>query len=483
MESNEKPTIPKKPRRRWRWLKLLVGLVGVLVVLWTISFVAATRELNNAANAVRLHGHPATYEEVGAKLYGDPSSQTGADLIRQALAENERVRRPGDRYVRAGGSFDQNLGERQRRLVRELELGSDWTTVLSLVEQAIALPPGPFISRGGPSGTIDDYEEVHAIRSLSRLMTLSMASAALLEDHDETVRMLRLSFGLSEQLAADQRLLSQLVREGVLGVANAQVHKVLPSLVLNEQRFKTLDSVLADNERTISLQQALFNERATLASVFETPSKLRGELRSSLGGFDWSGHPGDSTYKFLQYRWGDLVVTPVGLPFRRRAAARALQVPDAVLELVDVPPPWPKERQKEYERWRGTLNADRVMLEPSGTDSIGMVATAGRRVRRRLLLTRLALRVQWYAQVHGRLPQKLEDVCDSSMQEIPIKWFESKPLQYSVNGNSFRIAAEHCEYIEGASLPSGREDLKVSCGLLIKMDLPKPTPPSKGSLK
>ena len=65
--------------------------------------------------------------------------------------------------------------------------------------------------------------------------------------------------------------------------------------------------------------------------------------------------------------------------------------------------------------------------------------TLGLRYRQRLQLARLGLRIDRYRTEHGRLPEKLEEVLDGRMREVPVGIFSGGPLVYRVMRDGFSI--------------------------------------------
>jgi len=466
--------LPPKTRRR-RWVRLLRNGAVALVLLWLLAFVFATWDRHRATEALRKRGMPASYDEAVAAMHAKVGSETGADLLRRAIKENEKLGRPGDFYVPAKHDFVADDADRARldALARQCD------PVMVLLNEALKHPPAPF-TRSGEIGADPALrsEEAQNLRSFARLMWPLIKRAVLRGDHDEAVRLLKVSFQIGERLSTDELIIPQLIHVAILGVANAYAHAVLPAIKLNEKQFRELDELLAGIERGLTFERALINERGAMATLFEDPEALKSEMYSAVVGQvpEWMRGAGI----LAERGWVELVRSPIGLPVRRRAAAYCLSVPDEVLALVDHPPPWPDELQKKYEPWQSTFNSDRLMLTARSSSAFGNVYWAGLRARRRLVLTRLALRLKWHFQVHGRLPERLEEVCDATMTEIPLKWFEGRPLAYTKTDRSFRIDAEPspADQVYGSAL--AREDVRVGSGLLAKMEFAAPAPVKKG---
>jgi hypothetical protein len=64
------------------------------------------------------------------------------------------------------------------------------------------------------------------------------------------------------------------------------------------------------------------------------------------------------------------------------------------------------------------------------------------RVRRRLAMSQVAYRLRRFDILNGKLPDRLEELCDASMSTLPTKWFEEKPFVYVKNGHSFTLRAD-----------------------------------------
>jgi hypothetical protein len=473
------PISERKPRR-WpkRLLKAFLWTGGALVMLWVRTFAFATWELNQVIAALKARGEPTSFAEAMEKIRAKDGETTGAELLRQAIRENERLRTPGDRFNLVGGSLDQPLTETLKDLLAQTF--NESRPVLKLIEHAVELPPGPIVdeesSLAPPSKRLNAQP---ARRSLLRMLSLPLMTAQLNDDHHEVVKWLVVSFKLSESLAAEQGLMPQLVRVAMHGVSTANLRRLLPTLTLDEPDFRTLDAILGDLDRHARFGPLLSDERAVMGELFLKPDWLKEELRSAADpppAFPptWK----DNALLHIQFRWIDVVCSPVGLQVRQRAAARAYSMPQEILDAIDVPTPWPDKLRTDFEEWRNALTMHRLLAMPPDHDALRMMGTAASRTRKRWVLARLALRLKWHVQRHGQLPDRLEELCDASMPELPTTWFEGKPFAYRKFDRTCRIESETTAWDLSYAHTITNDRLRATYGLLLEMDF---TPPKKAA--
>src|SRR4029078_6051035 len=151
---------------------------------------------------------------------------------------------------------------------------------------------------------------------------------------------------------------------------------------------------------------ALVNERAMVASILLDSEALKEELQSEMMSRNRIVFEANPAFIFFERRWIDVISSSVGLPARRRAAAQELRIPEDVLELIDVPPPWSEEARQRFDAWRLSLSAERLGLGSNPSDAISMALAAVKRARRRLAMVQIAFRLCLFQVLHGKLPEK-----------------------------------------------------------------------------
>jgi hypothetical protein len=460
---------------RWprRLLKLFLWTAGSLVLLWTVTFALATWELNRVVAELKKRGEPTTFAEAVAGNLEGIQTPNGSEQLREAIREDQRIGQPGYAILSLPRDYDDPAVVAQHR-----DMISQADGVVALLEEAVSLPPGPF-KRPAQSDDLENqlksYEEGE-LRSFTSLLADDVRVSAATGDARRAWRQLSLNLRLSEQLAAERFLLAQFIRINILSMAHHSALFALPKIDITHGEFSNLDSWLVRIDKNLKLFPSLVNQRAMQATVLGVPAVILEELQNHAEGRRrTSMTTKGNALHFLECRWAELISSPIGLPVRRRAAAKVLSVPDETLRLVDKPPPWPPHLRADSEKWRAELRIDRLSLDPGVGDyrDLQDVSTRFLHGHRRLTILRIALRMKLYFQRHGKLPVRLDVLCDSTMPELPTKWHEGQPFEYSQKGLAFRIESSPTLSVD----PPARDDHhRTAFGHLIALDF---TPPKK----
>lgn len=420
----------RKPRR-WpkRLLKAFLWTSGAFVLLWVCTYFYATWEWDDAQRLVRRQGRPATIAEVIDSIHEKAGSETGADLIRKAIEENERAGGPDAQLWNNRSIYVSPTPLEERESIRATLARGE--SAITFVERAAALPPGPLSKLGS---RVVDTQTIQDSRKLARLLASDVKFSAGTGDKARALSRLKSLYLLSDQLSADQLVISQLVRVALLGVADGPTRMALESLDFTPEELDELCELIGRIEANFRVAEAMVNERAVAAATFQMREEvlllLKGDIPNATTmppGF------GERAWWKAQSLWAELIASPAGLPARLRGATATLQVPIVVCELVDRPMPWTSEEQKKFdESWKSFGVAQLGLSEIRAVGSLRVMALAALRARQRLDLTRIMLRVQRHYVVNGKLPQKLDDVCGGPLPTIPTKWFEGKQPDYLV---------------------------------------------------
>jgi hypothetical protein len=420
----------RKPRRLpKRLLKAFLWTSGAIALLWVCTYIYATWGLDDAQRQVRQQGRPATIAEVIDSIQEKAGSETGADLIRKAIEENERTGGPDARLWNNRSIYVSPTPLEERESIKATLARAE--SAIAFVERATALPPGP-LSKLGSRGL--DTQTIQDSRKLARLIASDVRFSAGTGNKARALNRLRTLYLLSDQLSADQVVISQLTRVALLGVADGPTRMALESLEVTPEELDELCELIGLIEANFKVAEAMVNERAVAAECFQSREEVLSVLNSDIPSTT-TIPPGFSERLWwkTQSLWAELIASPVGLPARLRGATVTLQVPSEVCELVDRPPPWTSEEQKKFdESWRTFGVARLGLTEIRAVGSLRVMALAALRARQRLDLTRIMLRVQRHYVVNGKLPEKLDEVCGGPLPTIPTKWFEGKQPDYVV---------------------------------------------------
>jgi hypothetical protein len=423
------PISERKPRR-WpkRLLKAFLWTGGSLVLLWVCTYFYASWELGRAIEEVRKRGEPTNETEALARIREKSGDTTGAEFIRRAIEEDSWNGAPSTGLSQNLALFQSPIPSEELPAI-EAQFAKA-AAVFPLIDQAISLPPGLLTASGG---TELDHETVQQTRRLSRLLWAEVRFAAATGDKRRAFGGLKSLYLLPEQLAADQFVITQLVRVALMGMTMTPTQASLESLDFTPEELDELCLLLGRIEANYKVAEAMKNHRAVVAQGFQSRDSIR---RSSSGDIPITPTKplsfGERLWWNTQKGWGELVASPLGLPARLRASAIALRVPIEVCELIDRPAPWTKEEASLFEIHEHSFDLSQLSLTRSRSTPFSLLYYAALRARQRLDLTRIMLRVQRYYVVNGKLPEKLDEVCGGPLPNVPTKWFEGKQPDYVV---------------------------------------------------
>jgi hypothetical protein len=436
------PSPTPKLRRKRRWVRGMLWTGVALIAFWIGALQLATWELHRASKALKNRGEPATFAEALALNETRTASPNGAELLLQAIREHDRLGNPGLIVSNITGDLSRPVdSDYIAKVTPWIKKGEP---VVDLLERAVALPPGPLTppSDTGKLAQIRRDPLPFDVRGLAWLLYFDARVSARLGDSRRSFRRLKTLYLLSEQVKLEAFYIPQLVRISILGSSDDAGRFVLPFAEFSPDELLELSELAARLSREFKMAPALVNQRAMAASIVQDSEALDEELQWELQYRTRSPSLTEHAFQFVERRWANLVSSPLGLPARRRAAAQTLRIPNDVLELADVPPPWSKEAQQRFDHWRDCLNAERVGLSPEPGDTMSNAFRAAVRVRRRLAMSQVAYRLRRFDILNGKLPDRLEELCDASMSTLPTKWFEEKPFVYVKNGHSFTLRAD-----------------------------------------
>jgi len=461
--------IPERKPRRWprRLFWSLLWLATALGLAWLVAFLLASWDYTTAKGALDKRGEPTSFIDAAIRNLEKADHPNSADHLREALREYDQAGRP---LHSLGQQLDYHAPISPLDYA-EVEDGLSRTRrVVTLLEESLALPPGPLTSPVDAEDVAKNFSfpVSQDLRVLARLLSIDARYAAQKGDARLAFKRLKSIYLLSEQLSSERFLLPQYIRMGTIYIGNSTARRVLGTIDLLPEEYAELDAILAGIDSTLSLYPALVNERALHATILDTPPVVLEELRiAAMNRRASPPSPTQGVVDFVEQRWLEAVSSPLGLPIRRRAAAETLAIPNEALQIVDKPPPWDDETQRQFDRWKSTMYFDRLTLNPSNLFSLQNAVDASRRAHRQIAMLRMALRMKRHRQLHGKLPRRVEELRDAAMPKLPTTWFEGKPftiMRFTEPG--FRIeASESLTAKPETSTPAVKQDQ----GLLIEL--------------
>ncbi len=263
------------------------------------------------------------------------------------------------------------------------------------------------------------FYDIQKARTLAHLLKADVLQSLGTGDTDRAVEAVEEFFALSELTRSEPFLISQLVRIAIAGVAFKSLETTVAHASLTPEQFASLDAKLAKLQDSVRLKQAMVGERCSMMTTMEN---LTSQDLGLIGG---GAGAATTFYRLLP-------------PQMMEEQAAMLDLMTRAADTVDTP-------GAEGRRQADALNDDmenlpsRYVLSRMLLPATMAVREAGLLYRQTLLNARLGMRVDRYRAEHGALPERLEDVLDDQLKEIPSGLFSEKPLVYRVLDDGFTI--------------------------------------------
>jgi len=454
------PVAVPRPRRRkylFRFLWLLFAIFVSVGLFWTYSYYTALWERDALIAEIRAKGEPVWWEEVADDLLSRSWKGTGAERFRQACFALGWPINPNGQKLPMKAVDDELKGkELEPSLhpsIQHLLTLSD--EALKLTYEAIELPPGLITTKLRNSEPVSIVlDETQDGRRLQRLLHWrsydSLAKGRLLEAFEAAWA----SLALSEQYLHEPCAISHLVRLHLFGKGIEQLGMCLKFGSPSATEFERIDALLRRREDGFELKAALLAERAMWITSLNQSNDIwilawnrrRESPRSPLSG------------AMLRW-WSQSVGSPLGKPMMLRVQAEYVDAFAQIAPEVDQPTSDPAavlqfvERRNKGGLFQRSLDTE----EDFNGKTLYFLVKRCHSVHRQIVFIRLALRLRRHFDKHGRLPDKLDDLCDKTMPKIRLEWFQNQPIVYKPRANGFRL-----ELPESIVSPDTRYRLKES---------------------
>jgi hypothetical protein len=434
--------VAKPPRRRkllFRVLWSLFALVVGVCLFWTYSYYSALWERDALIAEIRAKGEPVWWEEVADDLLSRSWKGTGADKFRQACFALGWPINPNGQKLPMKAVDDELKGKELDPMlhtgVQNLLALSD--EALKATYEAVELPPGLIITRlhsAEPVSIILD--ETQRGRSLQRLLHWRSFDSLAKGRLEEAFKAAWTSLALSEQYLHEPFAISHVVRLYLFGKGIEQLGMCLKFGSPMPTEFERIDALLRKREYGFELDAALLTERSMWFTSLNQPSVVwilgwNGRRISSRG-------PLSNT---VSRWWSQLVASPIGNPILTRGQAEYLVAFSRLAPEVEQPDTEPATVLRFVERHsrESILHRSLDTEEDFGVRSLYLMIKRCQLVHRQIVFARLALRLRRYFDRRGRLPEKLDDLCDATMPKIRLEWFQNQPIVYKPRANGFRL--------------------------------------------
>jgi hypothetical protein len=438
------PPAAAKPRRRKWPFRVLWGLLAVVLGLcgyWTWNYRSALAERDALIDELHAKGEPVWWREVVAKALAEEPADSGAPFVREALAAFDAA------SMRAPPSLPQVRTTKEvRALFQKLERSEVIKTALraaapafALLDEAVRRQPGLLIPDLLHYNEMVGRGLILQVPSLRRLLLLKLHDALARRDASDAYRTAALGYRCALQFGRDPVCMACIARLSVQSTASECLLECIARASVPAGEFQALDELLAGDFHGIDIRPMLMGERARYLEILDSDEGMHG-LLTAWGGMGVRDYYGLERGMYVW--WLKALASPLGQPIRLRTAAEALRFTKKVgpdLERADVEPGIIDAALDEFRR-KSPLHQsvhDSGGLSPSEWHWAGGPWRA--RMQRRIVLTRLALRLRRHYDQHGRMPAKLDELCDASMPKVSLEWFGDHPITYKPSAKGFRL--------------------------------------------
>jgi hypothetical protein len=435
----EPPATPK-PRRKWLWRSLwaLLFLLLSSVGFWCWSYYSALAERDALIAELRSRGEAVWWPEVAEELLAKPREGTGADLYLKAIWELGGETNPKPTKVPSKQLYDELDGVRfspkSHPLVeRELKLAEP---ALKLLEQSAKLPPGQVIRRLRNDEPISIIlSEIQDMRRVARMLHWQSFDALAKSQPERAYKAVLLALEITEQFANEPFAIPHLVRLVVISEALDQLAMCLEFAPLPAAEFRAIDERLSKWEDGFGLQEPLKGERAMWMSTLEQPHVLwiltMDARRRATGRLESAIERGLLT----------VLSSKVGKPILTKAQTEFLGMFDYIANFIDDP----SVDSDAISRVNASFSPRSILSRTIGTgvqtnyEWLSSLDRRCRKVHRKIVLARVALRLRRHFDVHGRFPDSLDAILDPAMPKIRLEWLLNKPLDYKPLPRGFEL--------------------------------------------
>ena len=381
--------------RRWILLGVLVVL-GLALLVWGVWLWRLNVAVQHQVDAARAAGHPMTYEELRA-YHARPTEPHAGQVYERAFArfvEDEELERllPIVGSVKAPPRGVAWPNEWLEVAEQYLEMNRE---ALEMLDEAARMGPAWFDIQF-EDGIQARLAHLSQLRRSARLLRLQAKHQAQTGRVDEAVDTVVALWGVSEALADQPNLTSQLVGVSLFASAVIATEDLLADAQLSGEQLMRLAQVMdATDDGGRGLVRAFVGERAIFHMMIR-----RGEIAGNGA---------------LLY-----ALRATGL-YQHGHAAFLKYMNELVSHAQDSP-----HRNDPYPQMESTpLWVFELMVPAHGAALDGVMRTRARRD-----LVTVGLAAARFERERGRLPETLDELVPSYLAAVPADRFADEPIRY-----------------------------------------------------
>jgi hypothetical protein len=414
-----------KSTRPASWIKWLVFvallLASLTLIIWSLP--GTSSKIQARINAIKKAGYPVTAQDLDKMYPPVPENQNSVVIYQKAFSQ---ITAPPANATNWPIVSDSTFQFRTRPLPADVKQGmADYVdqneATLKWLHQAAGIEKGyydPGFKNGFPNvGRIPFMQ----IRENAQLLALAVILRAEDRQPGAATALLQDSLGLPRSLENDPRLISQMIRDAIVGLSCSSLELTLNKTPLTDDELRSLAAVFHKTESSGGIKRSLICERCEgfwlrdqlTANPFSRPDEsLKGKLY-------------DLYFRAIYYRESDFIFY--------------LDIMEKYMVAADLP------NQKRFEVARQLTSQVRESKENGRAYAVlfaewDKVFLTDARTRAKLLLSEAALAIERYRLAnHNLLPPALQDVVPAFLPAVPLDPFDGKPLRYQLLPKGYLI--------------------------------------------
>ncbi|HEV3005079.1 MAG TPA: hypothetical protein VGX78_11495 [Pirellulales bacterium] len=423
-----KKLLPRLGCFGWAFVALALSLLAVAAALMIWSR-GVERDVRARLEQLRAAGEPLTPDDL-ADVYRLPPSLP--DSSRFWLSAIEPL--DGEAFVAAcaKGRLDEVLdgkipppGEPWPQLADARELLAQYAPTLRALHDAAADPGGVRYPMRFGDGIAMLVPHAQRLRGAARLLALEAQVKAHDGDAAGATAAIRTGFTAARTLEHDPILVVLFVRIACDGVARSQIEQLLSKVEFSDADLARLRADLQQARYQDGLLRAMQGERVIGLATIRNPAQALAEPDTSLGG--------DAPFGGLRL-------------FRGNDTRSYLECMELVVDQAKLPPPQALAGMKRIDAdvaammGGGSMTARiRNPLTSLLVPALSAVFSATARGTASKDTADAALAVEQFRRLHGRLPERLDDLVPDFMPSVPTDAFDGKPLRYIVRPDRYVV--------------------------------------------
>ena len=406
----------EKPRRKWKFLQILVLLLVFIIAGFMGFRLVLKSKLNARLDAIRAAGYPATCAELDAWYTIPESAENAADTFRDSFSHYNKWEEDKKRkLLPIVGEAElplrtEPLTEETKALITQYL--ADNRQALELLHKGAAIEHSRY-----PVDLSKGFEvlmpDLSNIGDGAKLLTLEAVLHAENGKPEQAVDSITSAFGLACSLSKEPLIISQLIRNACQALAVSTLEHTINRTEFTDEQLADLSRTFINAEDPSAMTRAFVGERCAGLSIFKMPATQIPRMID--GGSSPLAVVAIALYKFSGLADMDAAIYLDLMGDYIKAIQLPSQQRQEAADAVDA-------RIEKTSRIHMLLYI--IMPALSRCNTIDIRTTAQ-------LRTALAgLAIERYRLATGKLPDTLAELTPTYLEVVPKDPFDGKDLRY-----------------------------------------------------